>query len=271
MGFDIITIFPGIFHAYLGESILKRAIQKKLLDVRIYNLRDFASDKHRTVDDYPYGGGSGMVMKIEPVYNAMQEITADGVERFKILLSPQGRTFNQDMAEQLSREKRRILFICGRYEGVDERVRECLVDEELSIGDYVMTGGELAALVIIDSVARLMPGVLGDEESAKEESFTCTWGILDYSHYTRPPDFRGIKVPDILLSGNHAEIAKWRRREALKRTLLRRPDLLKSVRLNEEDKEILKELCSDEYKNKGAGGKDEHDTGNRRKTKKKNF
>jgi tRNA (guanine37-N1)-methyltransferase len=240
IGFDIITILPEIFHAYLSESILKRALQKKLLDVKVYNLRDFTTDKHRTVDDYPYGGGPGMVMKIEPIYNAVQAIKADGLERFTVMLSPQGKAFNQKMAESLSEEKRRILFICGRYEGIDERVRESLVDEEISIGDYVMTGGELAALVIIDSVARLIPGVLGDEESAKEESFT--WGILDYPHYTRPPEFMGMKVPEVLLSGNHKEIWRWRRREAIKRTLQRRPDILKSVELSREDKEILEDI-----------------------------
>lgn len=240
IGFDIITIFPEIFYAYLGESILKRALQKKLLDIKVYNLRDFTTDKHKTVDDYPYGGGPGMVMKIEPIYNAVQAIKADGLERFTVMLSPQGKVFNQGMAESLSEEKRRILFICGRYEGIDERVRESLVDEEISIGDYVMTGGELAALVIIDSIARLIPGVLGDEESAKEESFT--WGILDYPHYTRPPDFMGMKVPEVLLSGNHKEIWRWRRREAIKRTLQKRPDILKSVELSREDKEILEDI-----------------------------
>ncbi|WP_333652121.1 tRNA (guanosine(37)-N1)-methyltransferase TrmD [Dissulfurispira sp.] len=251
IGFDIITIFPEIFHAYLGESILKRALQKKLLDVKVYNLRDFTTDKHRTVDDYPYGGGPGMVMKIEPIYNAVQAIKAadykNGTERLTVMLSPQGKAYNQGMAEDLSKEKRRILFICGRYEGIDERVRESLVDEEISIGDYVMTGGELAALVIIDSIARLVPGVLGDEESAKEESFAR--GLLDYPHYTRPPEFMGMKVPEVLLSGNHREISRWRRREAIKRTLQRRPDLLKMAELNEEDKEILEDinrgLCSE--------------------------
>lgn len=251
IGFDIITIFPGIFHAYLGESILKRALQKQLLDVRVYNLRDFTTDKHRTVDDYPYGGGPGMVMKIEPIYNAMQAIKGDGMERLTIMLSPQGRVFDQEMAEELSKylaeEKRRMLFICGRYEGIDERVRESLVDEEISIGDYVMTGGELAALVIIDSIARLIPGVLGDEESAKEESFAR--GLLDYPHYTRPPEFMGMKVPEVLLSGNHRGISRWRRGEAIKRTLQRRPDLLERAELNEEDKEILEDinrgLCPD--------------------------
>lgn len=246
IGFDIITIFPEMFHAYLGEGILKRAVQKELVDVKVYNLRDFASDKHKTVDDYPYGGGPGMVMKIEPIYNAVKTIKSDGLERLTIMLSPQGTIFNQKMAEKLLSEKKRILFVCGRYEGIDERVVESLVDEEISIGDYVMTGGELAALVIIDSIARLIPGVLGDEESAKEESFT--WGLLDYPHYTRPPEFMGMKVPDILLSGNHKEIWRWRRKEALKRTMKRRPDLLKNIELTEEDKKILNELCSEKIK-----------------------
>jgi tRNA (guanine37-N1)-methyltransferase len=246
-GFDIITIFPEIFHAYLGEGILKKAIQKELIDAKVYNLRDFTTDKHRSVDDYPYGGGPGMVMKIEPIYNAVRTIKTDGQERVVIMLSPQGRIYNQKMAETLSKEKRRLLFICGRYEGIDERVRESLVDEEISIGDYVLTGGELPALVIIDSIARLIPGVLGDMDSAKDESFTL--GVLDYPHYTRPPDFMGMRVPDILLSGNHKEIWRWRRRESLKRTLQRRPDLFKILLemdwLNEEDKEILNGLCPD--------------------------
>lgn len=240
--FDVVTIFPSIINAYLGESILKRAVQNGLLDVKVHNLRDYTTDKHRTVDDYPYGGGSGMVMKIEPMYNALRAIGSDGEERRKILLSPQGRTYNQDIAEELLQEKKRILLICGRYEGIDERVRETLIDEELSIGDYVMTGGELASLVIIDSIARLCPGVLGDDESSKEESFT--WGILDYPHYTRPPEFMGNTVPEMLLSGNHAKIAEWRRKEALKRTLENRPDLLKKAALSAEDTKMLQELCS---------------------------
>jgi len=208
--FDIVTIFPSIINAYLGESILKRAVRNGLLDVRVYDIRDYTTDKHRTVDDYPYGGGSGMVMKIEPMFNALKAIGTDGEERRKILLSPQGRTYNQDIAEELLQDERRILLICGRYEGIDERVRETLIDEELSIGDYVMTGGELASLVIIDSVVRLCPGVLGDDDSSKEESFT--WGILDYPHYTRPPEFMGLVVPGMLLSGNHAKITEWRRK-----------------------------------------------------------
>jgi tRNA (guanine37-N1)-methyltransferase len=240
--FDVVTIFPEIINAYLGESILKRASRNGLLDVKVHNLRDYTTDKHRTVDDYPYGGGSGMVMKVEPVFNALEAICADGLVRRKILLSPQGRTYNQDIAEELLKEERRILLVCGRYEGIDERVRETLIDEELSIGDYVLTGGELASLVIIDSIARLCPGVLGDDESSKEESFT--WGILDYPHYTRPPEFMGHAVPDTLLSGNHAKIAEWRRKEALKRTLENRPDLLKKAALSAEDIRMLQELCS---------------------------
>ncbi len=239
-GFDILTIFPDIFSAYLGESILKRAAEKGLIDVGIYNLRDFTSDRHRTVDDYPYGGGSGMVMKIEPIYNAVNSINADGLSRKVILLSPQGRTFDQEMAESLSRDNSRLLFICGRYEGIDERVRELVVDEEISIGDYILTGGELAALVIIDSIARLIPGVLGDEDSVKDESFS--WGILDYPHYTRPAEFKGLKVPDVLLSGNHREISRWRRREAIRRTFLRRSDLLQKADLTEEDSKMLNEI-----------------------------
>jgi tRNA (guanine37-N1)-methyltransferase len=257
-GFDIITIFPVMFTAYLGESFLKRAIQKGLLDVKFFNLRDFTSDKHRTVDDYPYGGGSGMVMKIEPIYNALNSIKADGQERLTILMSPQGKPYTQSMAESLAQEPRRIVFICGRYEGIDERVRQSLADEEVSIGDYILTGGELAALVIIDSIARLVPGVLGDEDSVREESFS--WGLLDYPHYTRPPEFMGLRVPDVLLSGNHKEVCRSRRVEAIKRTLLKRPDLLEKVSLSSEDMAILNELCSDGYVVRSREEEDESDT-----------
>lgn len=243
VSFDVITIFPEIFRSYLGESILKRAIHKGLLDVKIHNLRDFAQDKHRIVDDYPYGGGPGMVMKIEPIYNAINFIQADGLEYFKVLLSPQGRLFNQKIAESLLEEKKRILLICGRYEGIDERVAELLVDDEISIGDYILTGGELAALVIIDSVTRLIPGVLGDDESAKEDSFTC--GILDYPHYTRPPEFMGARVPDILLSGNHQQIRKWRKKEALRKTIIKRPDLIRKESLSIEEQKLLEEIIVD--------------------------
>lgn len=241
IGFDIITIFPDMFQAYLGESILKRAILKGLLDVRLYDIRDFTTDKHRTVDDYPYGGGSGMVMKIGPIYNAVQAINSDGIERHVIMLSPQGKTYDQKKAEAFSTGEKRVLFICGRYEGIDERVKENLVDEEISVGDYVLTGGELAALVIIDSVARLVPGVLGDDESSVEESFS--WGLLDYPHYTRPPEFMGMKVPEVLLSGNHKEILKWRRKRALEKTLKQRPDLIDKYDLSKEDTAILNGHC----------------------------
>jgi tRNA (guanine37-N1)-methyltransferase len=248
-GFDVVTIFPEMVQAYLGESIVKRAIQGGLLDVGVHNLRDFTKDRHRTTDDYPYGGGSGMVMKVEPLHDALTALRGDGTPRLTVLLTPQGKTFTQQTAERLAADERRIVLICGRYEGIDERARELLVDEELSIGDFVLTGGELAALVIIDSIARLIPGVLGDADSAKEESFT--WGILDYPHYTRPPEFLGHAVPDVLLSGNHREIALWRRREALRRTLERRPDLLEKAELTVEDKRFLRELCSDRTKSSG--------------------
>jgi tRNA (guanine37-N1)-methyltransferase len=238
--FDIITIFPEIFSSYLGESILQRAVEKHLVNIKIYNLRDFSDSKHKIVDDYPYGGGPGMVMKIEPISNAIESIKSDGIERLTVLLSPQGRVFNQKIAESLSGLSKRILFLCGRYEGIDERVRELLIDDEISIGDYIMTGGELAALVIIDAVARLVPGVLGDNESLREESFTS--GILDYPHYTRPSEYRGIKVPEILLSGNHQEIKRWRRREALRRTLIKRPDLIAPEKLSQDDYELLRAL-----------------------------
>ncbi len=240
MKIDVITIFPEIFNAYLNESILKKAIGKNIVEVKVHNLRDFTTDKHKTVDDYPYGGGPGMVMKPEPFFKAIESIKSDGAQRRTIMLGPQGKVFNQGMALSMARENHNLIFICGRYEAIDERVRERLADEEISIGDYVLTGGELPALVIIDSIVRLMPGVLGDEHSAVEESFS--WGILDYPHYTRPPDFRGLKVPDILLSGNHKDIIIWRRKEALRQTLLRRPDLLEKALLTETDCKLLAKI-----------------------------
>jgi tRNA (guanine37-N1)-methyltransferase len=237
---EIITIFPEIFHAYLGESILKRALQRKLIEVRIHDLRVYTKDRHRTVDDYPYGGGAGMVMKPEPFFAAVEELCPERAERKVIMLSPTGKKFDQKMAEEFSREKRGLFFLCGRYEAIDERVRIALVDDEVSIGDYILTGGELAALVIIDAVARLIPDVLGDEHSAEEDSFSS--GILDYPHYTRPPVFRDMAAPVVLLSGNHREIWLWRRKEALRRTLERRPDLLKKISLSDEDNRLLTEL-----------------------------
>ncbi|KPK30954.1 MAG: tRNA (guanine-N1)-methyltransferase [Nitrospira bacterium SG8_35_1] len=240
---DVLTLFPDILSVYLNESILKRAQEKKLLQVRLVNIRDFTSDAHRTVDDAPFGGGAGMVFKPEPVYRAMDSLKEDGETRKVILLSPQGRPFNQNMAEAYSGETARFVFLCGRYEGIDERVRN-LVDEEVSVGDYVLTGGELGALIIIDAVTRLIPGALGDERSIEEESFS--WGLLDYPHYTRPREFRGMKVPEVLLSGNHREIETWRRKEALKKTLAVRPDLIDTLELTELDKKLLSEI-KEEY------------------------
>jgi tRNA (guanine37-N1)-methyltransferase len=239
---DVLTLFPGILEGPLNESILKRAREKGLLDVRVWNIRDFTEDKHRTADDSPYGGEAGMVLKPEPIFKAMEAVRAEhpGGELLTILLSPQGRPFDHREAERLSREKRRIVLLCGHYEAVDERVKDALVDEELSIGDYVLTGGELAALVVIDAAARLVPGVLGDEESAYRDSFGD--GLLDHPHYTRPAEFRGMKVPEVLLSGNHDAIARWRRREALRATLKKRPDLLATAELTDEDRKILEEL-----------------------------
>ncbi len=225
---------------YLEASILKRAIEKGILEVGIHNPRDYAAGKHKVVDDSPYGGGSGMVMKPEPFFRILGTLWPEEDKRRIIMLSPKGRIFNQDIAMELSKEKRDVVLLCGRYEAIDERVGEYLVDDEISIGDYVLTGGELAALVIIDAVTRLVPGVLGDSRSAEEESFS--WGLLDYPHYTRPEEYRGMKVPAVLLSGNHAEINRWRKKQALKLTLERRPDLLKKYLLTEDDKKMLDEI-----------------------------
>jgi len=241
---SIITIFPEIFHAYLNESIMKRAALKGLLDVAIHNLRDYTTDRHRTVDDYPYGGGAGMVMKPEPFFKAVETICPEPSSRRVIMLSPAGKRFEQEMAVELSGESRNLVFLCGRYEAIDERVRTDLVDDEISAGDYVLTGGELPALVIIDAVARLLPGVLGDEHSAEVESFS--WGILDYPHFTRPPEFRNLKAPEILLSGHHKDIERWRRKEALRRTLMNRPDLLEKASLSDIDYKLIKEIKEEE-------------------------
>lgn len=242
LNFEVLTLFPGMLAGPLNESILKRAREKRLLTVTVRNIRDYTGDKHKTADDSPYGGGAGMVLKPEPIFKAFEALKTEhpGEEFLTILLSPQGRLLDQKRAEALSGERRRIVLLCGHYEAVDERVIDALVDEELSIGDYVLTGGELAALVVIDAAVRLLPGVLGDEESACRDSFGD--GLLDHPHYTRPAEFRGLKVPDVLLSGNHAEIEKWRRREELKATLIKRPDLLARADLTEEDRAILEEL-----------------------------
>lgn len=242
LNFEVLTLFPGILAGPLNESILKRGREKGLLNVSIRNIRDYAEDKHKTADDSPYGGGAGMVLKPEPIFKAFGAMKSEypGETFLTILLSPQGRIFNQQRVEQLSEETRRIVLLCGHYEAVDERVVQTIIDEELSVGDYVLTGGELAALVVIDAAARLLPGVLGDEESAYRDSFGD--GLLDHPHYTRPAEFRGMKIPEVLLSGNHAEIEKWRRREALRATLIKRPDLIETADLTDEDRQILEEL-----------------------------
>jgi len=243
MHISVITLLPSVFDAYLSESVIGKAIKKGLIRVDVINLRDFARNRHGTVDDYPYGGGPGMVIKPQPVADAVEHIKADGIETLTILLSPRGRLFTQALAFNLASEKRRLLLISGRYEAIDERVRS-IVDDEISIGDYVLTGGELPALVIIDAVSRLIPGVVGDAESLKDESFV--GGILDYPHYTRPPEWRGLSVPEVLRSGDHKKIARWRRKEALRATLRRRPELLKEAALTEEDIEIIKEIKEEE-------------------------
>ncbi len=240
MKFSIVTIFPEMVHAYFTASIMKRAISSGLIHVAVHNLRDYTTDKHKTVDDYPYGGGAGMVMKPEPFFKIMENLWPQKEKRRIILLSPKGRLFDQELGEELSREEKEIVFLCGRYEAIDERVREQLADDEISIGDYVLTGGELPALVIIDVVARLIPGVLGDSRSSEEDSFTC--GLLDHPHYTRPENFRGMEVPEVLLSGNHSEIRKWRKKQSLRLTLEKRPALINKFLLEPGDKEILDKL-----------------------------
>lgn len=240
MKFNIVTIFPDMVKSYLGASILKRAIDNELLTVNVHNLREYATGRHKVVDDYPYGGGPGMVMKPEPFFRIVETCWPARENRRVILLSPKGRIFDQETASALSEEKSDIVFLCGRYEAIDERVSTHLIDEEISIGDYILTGGELAALVIIDAVARLVPGVLGDYRSSEEDSFSC--GLLDYPHYTRPASFRGMKVPDVLISGHHGEIARWRREQSLKTTLEKRPELLKKVNLSPSDEKLLKQI-----------------------------
>ncbi len=227
----------------IDESILKRARGKGLLEVRVINIRDFTFNKHHTADDYPYGGGAGMVLKVEPILRAIDFIREEEKDLRIILLSPQGRRYSQSVARELSREERRIVFLCGHYEGIDERVRICLSPEEISIGDYVLTGGELAALVIIDSAVRLIPGVLGDMSSVEDESFN--WA-LDYPHYTRPSEFRGMRVPSVLLSGDHEKIRLWRRRQTLLNTLKKRPDLLSDTILSDEDRGMLEKIKKEE-------------------------
>jgi tRNA (guanine37-N1)-methyltransferase len=249
MRIDILTLFPGMFSGPLTESILKRAQEKGLLSLHLHNIRDYTSDKHHTTDDAPYGGGGGMVMLVEPLVRAVEDVRGADQGAPVILLTPQGRVFTQRVAYELAAHERLIL-ICGRYEGVDERVRELVVTDEISIGDYVLTGGELAAMVIVDAVARLIPGVLGARWGAEEDSHAM--GLLEYPHYTRPPVFRGLAVPDVLLSGDHQAVARWRRREAIRRTWERRPDLLLTADLSEEERWFLAELAEAEAQRRGA-------------------
>ena len=245
MRFDIFTLLPEMFRGPLDESILARARERGLLEIALHNPRDVTTDRHHIVDDYPYGGGAGMVMKPEPLFAAIEQLAPAGPI---ILLSPQGRVFTQEIARTLAREPR-ITLICGHYEGVDERVREHLVTDEISLGDFVLTGGELAAMVLVDAVARLLPGVLA-AGSTEEESHTA--GLLEYPHYTRPAEFRGWRVPDVLLSGNHAAIARWRRKESLRRTRARRPDLFARLELTTLDRALLAELDAETLEEPGA-------------------
>ncbi|MDY6836278.1 MAG: tRNA (guanosine(37)-N1)-methyltransferase TrmD [Chloroflexota bacterium] len=243
MHIDILTLFPRVFEGPFDESIIRRARDRHLVGIAIHDLRDYTHDTHHTVDDYPYGGGAGMLLKPEPLFEAIEAITASpSLNRehescWKILLTPQGRVFSQDVAQELA-ARSRLLMVCGHYEGVDERVREHMVDDEISIGDYVLSGGEFAAMVLVDAIVRLLPDALGSEDANKEDSHI--WGMLEYPQYTRPRVYQGWEVPSVLISGNHAEIAKWRREQALKRTQQRRPDIaakLQESQLNLPDSE----------------------------------
>ena len=244
------TLFPQMFESPLSSGIFKRAIDRKLVEITVRNIRDYTHDKHRTVDDYPYGGGAGMVLKPEPIFEAVEAVKADihpEQERGSlpiILLTPQGRLFSQQIALELSRRSHLVL-ICGHYEGVDERVREHIVTDEISIGDYVLSGGELAAMVVVDAVVRLVPGVLGSSASAMDDSHTT--GLLEYPQYTRPAEYKGWAVPEVLLSGNHAQIAKWRRKQAIIRTFERRPDLLDKANLSLPEKQFVEGLQKQQF------------------------
>ncbi|HAV42657.1 TPA: tRNA (guanosine(37)-N1)-methyltransferase TrmD [bacterium] len=235
MVIDILTLFPGAFEGFLREGLIKRAIERGALRIELHNIRDFTTDRHHQVDDYPYGGGPGMILKVEPVFRAVRSLPRGKV----ILMSPQGIIFDQNVANSLAKEPH-LIFICGHYEGLDERIRESLVDIEISIGDYVLSGGEIPALALIDTITRLLPGVLGNIDSISSESFQD--GLLEYPQYTRPEVFGGMAVPPILLSGDHGKIREWRRREAIRRTLERRPNLIDREKLSIEDLKLLREI-----------------------------
>ncbi|MFB9762277.1 tRNA (guanosine(37)-N1)-methyltransferase TrmD [Ectobacillus funiculus] len=243
MKIDIVTLFPEMFTGVFGSSILKKAQEKEAVSIRVVNFREYSASKHGSVDDYPYGGGAGMVLAPQPIFDAVEQLTGTAETKPRVLLMcPQGERLTQRKAEALAEEEHLVL-ICGHYEGYDERIREHLVTDEISIGDYVLTGGELAAMVVTDSVVRLLPGVLGKEESHVQDSFST--GLLEHPHYTRPADFRGMKVPDVLLSGNHAKIEEWRRKESLRRTYMRRADLLEGREWSKQEQQWLREFEED--------------------------
>ena len=239
MRIDILTIFPGIFASPFDESIIRRARDRGLLDIRVHDLRAWTVDRHHVTDDAPFGGGAGMVMKPEPIFAAVEQLKGENPGATTVLLSPQGRVWNQGLVRDFG-ARPGLILLCGRYEGIDERVRLALVDEEISVGDFVLTGGEVAAMVLVETVARQVPGVVGQAASVEQDSFHD--GLLDHPHYTRPASFRGMEVPEVLLSGNHALITRWRRREALRQTLAKRPDLLAGAELSAEDRRTLAEL-----------------------------
>lgn len=239
MHFDILTLFPEMFEGPLTESIIKRAQEAELIQIHLHNIRDYATDKHRVTDDTPFGGGGGMVMKPEPLASAIRDVKKE-FDCPVILMSPQGRVFNQKIAQELAQHER-LMLICGRYEGIDERVLELCITDEISIGDYVLTGGELPAMILVDAISRLLPGVLGAELGAAQDSHAT--GLLEHPHYTRPANFDGLKVPEVLLEGHHAKIEAWRRRESIRRTWQRRPDMLANVPLTEDEKWFLAELA----------------------------
>lgn len=245
MKIDVLTLFPEMFTGVFGSSILKKAEEKKAASYNVVNFREFSDSKHGTVDDYPYGGGAGMVLKAQPIFSAVEHLQerSESKKPRVILLCPQGERYTQRKAEELAKEDH-LIFVCGHYEGYDERIREHVVTDEISLGDYVLTGGELGAMVIIDSVVRLLPGVLGNEDSPIKDSYSS--GLLEHPHYTRPYDFKGHKVPDTLMSGNHKLIEEWRMKESLRRTWQRRPDLLDHIELSPQEKKWLEEIISEE-------------------------
>ncbi|MDC7766025.1 tRNA (guanosine(37)-N1)-methyltransferase TrmD [Priestia aryabhattai] len=239
MKIDVLSLFPSMFDGVFGESILKKAQEKNAVELNVVNFREYSTNKHQNVDDYPYGGGAGMVLAPQPIFDAVEKLTESAKKPRVVLLCPQGERYTQAKAEELAAEEH-LIFICGHYEGYDERIREQLVTDEISIGDYVLTGGELGAMVVIDSVVRLLPDVLGNNHSAVQDSHST--GLLEHPHYTRPADFRGLTVPEVLMSGNHKKIEQWRQKESLKRTLLRRPDMLEKMELTEEQKKLVAQL-----------------------------